>query len=475
MRWFEVESRFRHDARIKSIREKFRKDGLGSLFLLWGEIADQGARPGIGVDRHGDPLTVRYLAQAVGLTERRFRALIDFCAAIGHVDEQRWKRDGVIVLPAMVRRARRLAEPRDQAERKAEQRERRFARIAQRDGKRCCRCGDVEQLELERKTPVEEGGGTEYENVQIVCVPCGRKRRAARVSDRDTHHAGGAEVPLSRIPEGSGMDPEGPDSFRKIAERPAERPQNVPQDACTGSTGTGGVNPEISSPHTHSARAREIEPPAEPPAPSLFPHYVAAFTGGTFPRAHLRCLAPCGVKCYPLQLAEEHARALNMSDKDAAMDRIRAFRDEVLGSIPEGQPVSDNPFVFWRKHFEASFPSYLPESSVARDDRARQGRRRPAAAATSESHKSPANVWEVVQRRLLGIKQHDRETWFGGSQFIEQQGTILRVRHDAHRASWIDNHYGEELRKALTGEGFTAIEWDTRSSVSEQEALCNVS
>lgn len=383
MRWFEVEARFRHAPRVKRIRQKFGKEGLGTLFLLWGEIADLGGRPGVGIDRNGDPINLKDLADATGMTVRKLMAFVDYCVEIGHVDRQRWEQERVIVLPAMVRRGRKLHEGQDETERKAEQRRRRFARIAARDGgARCCRCLAAEQLELERKDP---HGGTADENLQIVCIPCGRRRRSERLMEQHGDGAPAAVGP-SKDDAPPGTDRALSELHGKPAERPAGRPAEVPQDACTG-TGTGGVALSTdSSTHTDIAtRGARIAPEPNPlplvgavPRARVNPALVAPVMHGALPREHLNCFsAPrCGRVCFPLTLATQLGRQLG-GDQDRALETLERFRTEVLAAIPEDQAIGDKPFDFWRAHFAAKFPSAAPKSSApgaARGPNAAAGR-----------------------------------------------------------------------------------------------------
>jgi 5-methylcytosine-specific restriction endonuclease McrA len=374
VRWFEVEARFRHDLRIQKVLRRFGRDGLGSLVLLWGEIADLGSRPGVGVTRAGEPLEVEDLARACGMTLRKFVELMDYCAAIGHIDRDRWKADRVIVLPAMVRRARKLSPSMDQAERVNAFRERRFDRVATLcGGKRCVRCGSREQLELERKVPKDEGGSSDDENLQIVCVPCGRLRRAERsrqAQEGQSPNQSSSDDHRTETERSSGDRSAivGSD-FGVSGEKTAGCNQNDTQDVTrtdVQGTGTGDLDLSTDGTERERSRAREVGLPliGEVPRPRVNPA-LAPLATSTLTRDHLKCLGPCVRICLPLDLAHKLAMQLG-GDHDAALERIRTFRNDVVAGIPIDQPIGDEPYPFWRAHFATRFASAAPRISSGR-------------------------------------------------------------------------------------------------------------
>lgn len=343
VRWLEVDTGLEDDARMSRILRQFGNAGLGALVRTWLFIARRGARPGSAVDASGDPFDLPQLAKRAGTSVPYFRKLMEFAAKVGHIDRDLWEAKGVVHFPALARRSEKYHDAKSSGQRMAELRSRRFERISDRDGSRCCRCSSVDTLELERKVPETEGGGSEDANLQIVCTPCGRKRRAGRqakgrqdVTDQVTLNVTGRDVPVDL---------------------------SVPPEITSTDRGS------VKDPHTPIARAREIAIPdpvaaplplvGEARRPKVSP-MLAPFTAGTLPRDHLRCLAPCGAVCYPHALAEEHARALQMPDKEAAIDRVRAFRDQVLGGLAHGQVIGDRPYDFWRAHWAAAHPSAAP-------------------------------------------------------------------------------------------------------------------
>jgi hypothetical protein len=117
-------------------------------------------------------------------------------------------------------------------------------------------------------------------------------------------------------------------------------------------------------------RAREdagTEPaPERPPVSSaVIDRASQTIAAGTLPRDHLRCLGPCGRVCLPIQLARQFARQLG-GDPTTALDRVRAFRDQVLAEIPDDQPIGDDPWVFWRRWFAARVESAGPITGAER-------------------------------------------------------------------------------------------------------------
>lgn len=50
--------------------------------------------------------------------------------------------------------------------------------VLERDGHRCTKCGDVENLQVDHKYPVALGGGDEIENLCTLCRPCNSSKGA---------------------------------------------------------------------------------------------------------------------------------------------------------------------------------------------------------------------------------------------------------------------------------------------------------
>jgi hypothetical protein len=80
---------------------------------------------------------------------------------------------------------------------------------------------------------------------------------------------------------------------------------------------------------------------------------------GALPRDHVRHIQPCGRVCVPEVL---HGALIRQVGGDSALAdlTLRAFYPRVLADIPDDQPIGDEPFTFWRKHFAATFASAAP-------------------------------------------------------------------------------------------------------------------
>ena len=50
--------------------------------------------------------------------------------------------------------------------------------IWNRDGGRCSKCGDTNQLEIDHIIPVSKGGATSLKNLELLCFPCNRSKSA---------------------------------------------------------------------------------------------------------------------------------------------------------------------------------------------------------------------------------------------------------------------------------------------------------
>jgi 5-methylcytosine-specific restriction endonuclease McrA len=352
VRWIEVDVYFDSDPKIERLVRVFDNRGVGVLVRLWALVARKGAKPGMAVDTSGQPFDREYMARQVGSTVTYLNRLLQECAEVGHIDKTLWQAKGLVLFPSLARRSKRFHDAKTNAERQQDYRERRFQRIADRDGSRCCRCGSVLQLELERKTPKEDGGSDEDDNLQIVCVPCGRKRRADRQAKRGE--------------TSQGVEPE---RNRTLRQNVTERDVLL-GDPSTDPVVSTKISPSIDQDtHTDRARARGLAPASRlplmgvvPPRPRTNPALLGPSTlDGQLPRDHLRCFAPCGRVCVPLQLHHQFVRQVGGTEQ-AAERTLRAFYDRVLDAIPDDQPIGDSPFEFWRAHFAAAFPSAAPKS-----------------------------------------------------------------------------------------------------------------
>jgi hypothetical protein len=180
MRWFRVDVTCPDEDGVASIVQKFGNHGLGALLRIWAHVAHQGHVPGRGVDRHGRPFDLKNVATRVGESPAYIRRLLNSAAQVGHIDAKLWSTKQVIHLPWLARSARAYHAKKAATERVGTFRDRVLHRVSIRCGGRCVHCASVDQLELERIVPKENGGTNRESNLQISCVPCARKRRAAR-------------------------------------------------------------------------------------------------------------------------------------------------------------------------------------------------------------------------------------------------------------------------------------------------------
>lgn len=106
VKWFQLDSDAPEDPRIDFIVQQFAvpNQALGALLRIWCYVADKGQEPGVGVNGTGQPFPLTHVA-AKGRESVQFtKILLDQCAEQGHIDQQRWANEGVIVFPAMVNR-----------------------------------------------------------------------------------------------------------------------------------------------------------------------------------------------------------------------------------------------------------------------------------------------------------------------------------------------------------------------------------
>jgi hypothetical protein len=105
MKWFQMDADMPSDPRIRSILEKFGNAGIGALVRLWCFIADHGNRPGWSIDSHGKPFETATLVEATGLTESEYHNLVQKLVENGHFQKTPFLKRGLIVIPAMSKRA----------------------------------------------------------------------------------------------------------------------------------------------------------------------------------------------------------------------------------------------------------------------------------------------------------------------------------------------------------------------------------
>lgn len=106
MKWFQVDASTPADPKIQCVLARFGNAGLGMLLRLWCFVAAHGKRkPGWSLDTSGKPIPRASLVAATGASEPEFKQLIAELTRNGHVVESMWKKRGVIVIPAMSRRA----------------------------------------------------------------------------------------------------------------------------------------------------------------------------------------------------------------------------------------------------------------------------------------------------------------------------------------------------------------------------------
>lgn len=59
--------------------------------------------------------------------------------------------------------------------------------VWERDGGKCRACGSDENIEYDHIHPVSKGGSSEHSNIQLLCRPCNRKKRAKTAEHVATH------------------------------------------------------------------------------------------------------------------------------------------------------------------------------------------------------------------------------------------------------------------------------------------------
>lgn len=393
MRWFELESTFQDDDRISTVIRRFGNRGLGALTRIWAHVAHKGSRPGAGVDSSGRPFDLENVAKRAGESVAYVRRLLDECAEVGHIDPKFWRDKGVIYLPALAKRAKRFHEKKGSNERVQALRDRVFARVLERCNGRCVHCSSVERLELERIIPKEAGGTNDEANLQIACVPCGRKRRAERAGRAGESAGGNAERNAGRS---------GDREKAAVKRQDVTAGRNAEPMSCSVEDRSNRSDLSDRS-HTQGSEPAAAPLPlvGEVPRPRVNPH-LAPVLAGMLPRDHLKCHAPCGRVCFPITLWHQLRRQIG-GDDQAAERRLEDFKKAVLASIPEDQAIGDDPFKFWRAHFADRFPSAAPKQGKAGG---------PAPATAGRTGAAPGGKYDRTIRR--DTEDQDDEHTNGG-------------------------------------------------------------
>jgi hypothetical protein len=105
MKWFQMDADTPSDPRIRAVLARFGNAGLGALLRLWCFVADHGNKPGVSIDSQGKPFPTATLVEATGLTPRTYRDLMTALADSGHIQKSPFRKSGLIVIPAMSKRA----------------------------------------------------------------------------------------------------------------------------------------------------------------------------------------------------------------------------------------------------------------------------------------------------------------------------------------------------------------------------------
>jgi hypothetical protein len=105
MKWFQLDTDTPQDPRIVEVLERMGNEGFGGLIRLWCFVANHGKKPGWSVDSRRRPIQKQALIHASGLPENKFTDLMTILAENGHVSKKRWDTAGLVIFPAMVRRA----------------------------------------------------------------------------------------------------------------------------------------------------------------------------------------------------------------------------------------------------------------------------------------------------------------------------------------------------------------------------------
>lgn len=105
MKWFQLDADMPSDPRIRALIARFGNAGLGALVRLWCFVADHGTKPGVSIDSQGKPFPKPTLVEASGLTEPKYMDLMRACSDLGHIEKKSFTQRGLIVIPAMSRRA----------------------------------------------------------------------------------------------------------------------------------------------------------------------------------------------------------------------------------------------------------------------------------------------------------------------------------------------------------------------------------
>lgn len=105
MKWFKLDTDMPDDPRIREVIQRLGNEGLGALVRIWCFVGNHGVWPGISLDRNRQPMQKQALIEASGLSKLKFTDLMVILSENGHIKKNRYRKHGVVVFPAMCRRA----------------------------------------------------------------------------------------------------------------------------------------------------------------------------------------------------------------------------------------------------------------------------------------------------------------------------------------------------------------------------------
>lgn len=105
--WFPVDSHVRNDPKVRAVRAKYPRTGLGYLLGLWSYVATEGSKAdvGVGVDSAGAALNLDVMAADLDFpTVDDCRDFLTYLADVGLIEPAAWRNRATVILPAMRKR-----------------------------------------------------------------------------------------------------------------------------------------------------------------------------------------------------------------------------------------------------------------------------------------------------------------------------------------------------------------------------------
>jgi uncharacterized protein YdaU (DUF1376 family) len=181
---------------------------------------------------------------------------------------------------------------------------------------------------------------------------------------------------------------------------------------------------------------------------------AAGVAGGAQSRGHIRH-AFCGRMCVPDFLEDEFRRSIG-GPAATVNARLETFYQATLASIPDEQPIGEEPVHFWRQAFARQFGP----RRATRELRSARGR--------------VSDIWIRLRTRVRQLVERNAFPPFVMSTaLLEDSDEKIVVSATRDQIAWIERHWTEAITKAVSelrpGAHIEFRELDLQRSLAESQ------